>query len=212
MPQLYANLTKNDTIPNVNGGYLWADNTNKMFYLFGGEYNNETPPDSFELYGYDVLNDNWISRGAPDVSINAVSYGAGVSVSERGEGYYFGGWLSNNSVADWSGPPLATTGLVKYDLVANTWTNNTGPDGIRRAEGALVYIPAGDGGMLLYLGGIIDLYGNGSVAAQPMETVFLYDVLSSKWYAQNTTGDVPGDRRRFCAGVTWVSDRSSYNV
>ncbi|EPE04906.1 cell wall anchored protein [Ophiostoma piceae UAMH 11346] len=213
MPQIYANLSKNSSIPDVNGGYLWADETNKYIYLFGGEYFQTPPPSSFLLYAYDIINNFWISLGPPQqASISPVSYGAGTSVSERGEGYYYGGWLSNNSVSGWSGASRATTGLIKYDMDTKAWSNNTGPDAVRRAEGSMVFIPAGDGGMLVYLGGITDLYGNDTISGQGLDTVFLYDVLSSKWYTQTASGTIPGDRRRFCAGATWAPDYSSYNI
>ncbi|KAK2012912.1 cell wall anchored protein [Colletotrichum eremochloae] len=215
MPPLYANLSKNGSIPNVAGGALWSDSVNKRLYLFGGEHNLGEPPLPFNLYGYDILNNQWDSFGPSrtGASISKVSYGAGVSVDSRGEAYYFGGWLSNNSVPGWgTGPPVATTGLVKYTMDTNSFANNTGPDNIRRAEGSLQYIPAGDGGMLIYFGGIQDLSANGTATGQPMDQIFIYDVLSSKWYTQKASGEVPEMRRRFCAGVTWAPDQSSYNI
>lgn len=214
MPQLHANLSKNATIPSVHGGALWGDDVNKRIYLFGGEYLQDAPSAHFELFAYDILHDQWDALGPPlSRDIRSASYGAGVAVSSRGEGYHFGGWLSNASVPDWgAGPPVAITGLVRYSMDSNEWANVTGPDAIRRAEGAMVYIPAGDAGMLVYLGGVQDLYQNGTTTAQPMDEVFLYDVLSSKWYTQETTGTTPERRRRFCAGVTWAEDQSSYNM
>lgn len=213
MPQLYANLTKNATIPSVNGGILWADNVNKRFYLFAGEYANQPPPPQFTLWSFDAINGDWHSFGSPpQATLGAVSYGAGVSISETGVGYYYGGWKSNNTVPGWTGPPVAGTGLASYNMDSNSWSNNSGPDAIGRAEGAMVFLPIGDGGMLVYFGGIQDPYANGSAVGQPMENIFLYDVLSSKWYVQNATGTVPPMRRRFCAGATWAADQSSYNM
>lgn len=140
MPQLFANLTKNNSVSSVHGGTLWVDNVNKRFYLFGGEHYQQPPSPYYTLWSFDVLNNQWVSSDAPSY-IKSVSYGAGVSVSERGEGYYYGGWLSNNSVPDWSGPPVPTTGLIKYSMDTNTWSNGTGPDSVKRAEGAMVFIP-----------------------------------------------------------------------
>ncbi|KAK2604285.1 hypothetical protein N8I77_007228 [Diaporthe amygdali] len=211
MPQLHANLSKNASIPDVSGGILWGDNINKQFYLFGGEYYN-TPPTPFNLYSYDVLNDSWNNLGPPSQSgINAVSYGSGVGISELGLGFYYGGWLSNNSVPSWSGPPMATTGLIKYDMDQGSWTNNTGPDSTRRAEGTMNYIPASDGGLLIYFGGIQD-QENGTTTGQPMDEIFIYDILSGRWYKQQTSGTTPQMRSRFCSGVTWADDQSSYNI
>ena len=45
-----------------------------------------------------------------------------------------------------------------------------------------------------------------------MTAIFLYDIAESKWYQQNATGHVPENRRKFCAGVTWAQDQSSYNI
>ncbi|AEO69243.1 uncharacterized protein THITE_44329, partial [Thermothielavioides terrestris NRRL 8126] len=213
MPQLYANLTKNSSIPSVSGGTLWADNINKRFYLFGGEYYQQPPSPQFTLWSYDTLYNRWDAVGQPaQDDIAAVSWGAGVSISETGEGYYYGGWKSNNTVPGWAGPPVAVSRLVKYSMDTDTWSTDVGPDSTGRAEGAMVFIPVGDGGMLVYFGGVQDPHGNGTWIGQPMETIFLYDVLSSKWYSQNATGTVPPMRRRFCAGATWAPDQSSYNV
>lgn len=34
----------------------------------------------------------------------------------------------------------------------------------------------------------------------------------SKWYTQKTTGQIPENRRKFCAGSTWTEDQTSYNI
>lgn len=213
MPQLYANLTKNSSIPSVHGGTLWADTVNKRFYLFGGEYHQHPPAPQITLWAYDTIYEQWESFGSPEQDERAaVSYGAAVAVSETGMGYWYGGLKSNNTVPSWTGPPLAQPWLIKYNMDKNEWSSEQGPDSIGRAEGVMSFIPIGDGGMLVYLGGIQDPYGNGTFVPQPTETIFLYDVLSSKWYTQNATGDIPPARRRFCGGATWAPDRSSYNM
>jgi len=212
MPQLFANLTKNSSVPSVNGGTLWVDDVNKRFYLFGGEHHQQPPSPYFTLWSFDTLNNEWVSFGTPVPGVNSVSFGAGVSISERGEGYYYGGWMSNNSIPNWSGPRAATSNLIKYSMDSNSWDNKTGPDAIRRAEGAMVFLPIGDGGMLVYFGGVQDKYSNGSVVGQPMEEIYLYDVLNGNWYTQPATGAVPPMRARFCAGATWAPDQSSYNM
>ncbi|KAH7236542.1 hypothetical protein BKA59DRAFT_503984 [Fusarium tricinctum] len=211
MPPFYANLSKNATIPSVNGGILWEDSINKRLYLYGGEYYSTTPQ-SFDLYSYDILYNKWDSYGSPPDEVQAASYGAGVSISSRGEAYYYGGWLSNASIKGWSGPPRASNGLIKYEMDSNTWSNITGPDDTGRAEGAMVFIPVGDGGMLVYFGGAKDLYGNGTLTPQPLDEIFLFDVANAKWYTQKTSGNTPDNRRRFCGGATWAKDQSSYNI
>jgi hypothetical protein len=194
------------------GGILWGDNVNKRFYLFGGEY-YETPTESFNLLSYDVINNYWVSFGPPTTATIAPAWGAGVAISERGEGYYYGGWNSNTTTPGYSGDPATVSNMIIYEMDSNSWTTNAGPDSIGRAEGVMVYLPASDSGLLIYFGGISQSNGtNSTTAGSPMDTIFVYDIASSKWYTQTATGNVPEMRRRFCAGATWAPDRSSYNM
>ena len=211
VPQLYANLSKNASIPDVDGGALWADDVNKRFYLYGGEFQGISPS-QYNLFSYDVLYDQWESFGPPSTVIDSVSWGAGVGISELGQGYMLGGWLGNTSVPGWDGSPVATSTLIQYDMDTNLWTNNTGPDGTPRAEGSMVYLPASNNGLLVHFGGVTTPHGNDTVEPSPMSEIHVYDILSQTWYTQTATGDVPLPRRRFCAGATWAPDRSSYNM
>ncbi|KAK4662256.1 uncharacterized protein QC763_701240 [Podospora pseudopauciseta] len=213
MPTLHANLSKNATVPSVMGGKLWEDSVNKRLYLYGGE-TYQAPPTNFLLYAYDILKDKWDSFGPPTgtAAIIPTSFGAGVSIAARGEAYYYGGFHNNGSVPGWTGPPRASNRLIKYDMDSNAWSNVTGPDDVRRAEGEMVFLPVGDAGMLVYFGGSQDLYGNGTLTPEPLDTIFLYDLANSKWYAQKATGRIPESRRRFCGGATWAQDQSSYNI
>ena len=130
-------------------------------YLYGGEYSNIPQP--FSFWAYDTVLNQW-NETAPASSSNPnpnwVAWGAGTSISARGEGYYYGGYCSNRTTPGWSGPPWATNSLLKYDMINNFWTNNSGPDTVGRAEGVMVTIPASKQGLLIYLGGVTFPYGN----------------------------------------------------
>ena len=202
-PQLYANLSKNSSIQDVSGAVLWPDAVNKRFYLYGGDY-YEISPNSAELLSYDIINNQWENFGSPSAGIESVSWGGGVGISDLGQGYMLGGYLSNASVPGWAGNALATSTLIKFQMDGAVWTNNTGPDTTPRAEGVMVYLPASNSGLLVYL--------NGTTVPSPMDTIYLYDISSSKWYTQTAHGDIPGNRRRFCAGAAWAPDHSSYNM
>lgn len=80
MPTQYANLSKNSSIPDVAGGILWADEVNKIFYLYGGEFSS-TPQD-FQLWGYDVILNQWNLSAPSATPVERLSYGAGVAVNE----------------------------------------------------------------------------------------------------------------------------------
>lgn len=212
MPQLYANLSKNSSIPDVSGGTLWTDDVNKRIYLFGGETFGSPPASIFNLFAYDPIYNLWNSFGPPSTLLDNVAWGAGATVPERGEGYYYGGWINNMTTSGYSGDPRGSTALVKYSMDKNAFQNYTGPDNIPRAEGVMVYIPASDRGLLIYFGGVNMPYFNSTVNASSMNEIFIYDIGSSSWYTQEASGETPNPRRRFCAGATWAADRSSYNM
>jgi hypothetical protein len=210
MPQLFANLTKNATDSFVAGGALWPDTVNKYLYQYGGEAVRDLRSSNDGIAIYDILLDRWNHTRLP-WRLEQVAWGASAVSNERGEGYYFGGWVNNRTEPGTVGEHTAS-GLIRFDMESGDMLNLTGPDPNGRAEGFMTFLPASDAGLLIYFGGIVDPWRNGSTVGAPMSTIHIYDIASSKWYVQNATGEVPEMRRRFCAGATWADDHSSYNI
>ncbi|KAF2745613.1 hypothetical protein M011DRAFT_405844 [Sporormia fimetaria CBS 119925] len=213
MPQPHANLTKPGNVPGVLGGVLWADEVNKCFYLYGGEF--QDVPQDFAFWKYDTLLNQWnATKYESNQIVQRASYGAGTQAEERGLGYYFGGyqdWRTSLGLdGTWS--RIATNNMVTFDFTNSRFTIRPGPDSIGRAEGAMVYLPASNGGLLIYFGGVEDQEQNGTVTAANMSTIHVYDVIAERWYKQAAVGTVPEARRQFCAGASWADDRSSYNI
>lgn len=174
MPAQHANLSKNNTVPSVSGGVLWPDDVNKVFWLYGGEFS--TAPSSFQLWGYDVILNQWNLSSASSSSttpIQRVSYGAGTTLA--GRGYYYGGYLNNSTNPLWNGDAFATSDLIILDMDANTLTNSTGPDNNGRAEGVMLSIPASAAGLLVYFGGVYYPYGNSTAVPMSMSEITIYD-------------------------------------
>lgn len=171
MPEQFANLTKNSTVPSVSGGVLWADNVNKCFYQFGGEYQSD--PTDFSFWTYDTRLNQW-NESSPKsnvASLSRVAHGAGTQVEDYGYGYYLGGYINNLTSPGWKGGQITTSNLISYDFSAGQLNNNSGPpDSYGRAEGQMVYLPASDGGLLIYFGGVEDPNRNGTV--QPVRLAF----------------------------------------
>lgn len=209
MPQIFSNSTKGSYVPDVSGGILWADDVNKIFYQYGGEFSGAAQ--TFQLWAYDAAYNTWNVSEPSGSTPQRTSWGAGVAVNQTGTGYYYGGWQSNTATPGWSGAPQMSNSLVTYDMIGNDLTPNSGPDSLGRAEGVMVFLPASDGGLLIYFGGLVDS-GNGTAVASNMSNIFIFDIASSKWYNQTANGDVPANRRRFCAGAAWPDDQSSYNI
>jgi hypothetical protein len=171
MPMQSA-YSKPGHIPSLSGGYTWADDVNKCFYQFGGEYAAGASPMDFSMWTYDVLLNQWNSTETTgEKDLQRVSFGAGTQVGSRGLGFYFGGWLSNRTAPGWKGPPMATNGLVRFDMSTGNLQNITGPDDIGRAEGQLLFLPVSDSGVLVYFGGIEDSYRNGSFDAVGVDQI-----------------------------------------
>jgi hypothetical protein len=215
-PQLYINLTKDpNVVPTVAGGVLWGDDINKKYYVYGGD-SILGLPDPFHLWSYDILYDRWNDLGALNFSIppNIASYGAGVGVSKTGQGYYYGGWISNTSMYGWTQPQNMSSAFYTYQYDNSEFEMLNSPsDNFPRAEGVMVWIPAGDsGGLIVYFGGLVSPYGNATTAAQPLDQIFVYDPSTSAWYTQTAVGEIPENRRRFCGDVAWAPDYSSYNM
>jgi hypothetical protein len=81
-----------------------------------------------------------------------------------------------------------SSAFYRFDYDSNKTTSSNSPDSYPRAEGAMVWIPAGDTGLLVYFGGVVAPYGNGTLAPQPLNKIFIYDPLTNDWFTQTGTG------------------------
>ena len=209
-PVQYSNLTKDPEVPSVSGGVLWPDSTNKLFYLFGGEYDNTDDVQSFTtLWLYDVIYNTWNRSSASDGSLTGIkwpAFGAG-TITDTGIAYYYGGYLTNLSMPKW-GDRLMLSSLISFNMNTRSWQNQT-YDEVQRAEGTMHFIPASDAGMLIYYGGL-EMDGNKTSYAN-MSNIQIFDIANNRWFTQTATGDIPSPRRGHCSGVIWAKDKSSYN-
>ena len=149
-------VPQDSKVPSVSGGVLWPDETNKLFYLYGGEYNEVTDVQTFtKLWFFDTLFNTWNQTEPSDTlgSISWPAFGSG-TVSEGGTAYYYGGYLNNKTVLRWGvANPLMLSSLISFDMNTRTWSNRT-LESTPRAEGMLHYLPASRSGMLVYFGGL----------------------------------------------------------
>lgn len=161
-------------MPSTSGGVLWPDTVNKLFYLFGGEYDKVTEVHDFaNLWFFDVIYNTWNKSSASDDSQAEITWpalGAG-AVSDAGIAYYYGGYLSNKTVPKWGSKPLMLNSLVSYDMNTQTWSNRT-YDRTPRAEGTLHYLPASASGILVYFGGV-EMNSSGALGFVSLANWFL---------------------------------------
>lgn len=155
---------------------LWPDSTNKLFYLYGGEYNEVTDVQFFDtsMWYFDVIYNTWnqTSPSETQASISWPAFGSG-AVSEVGTAYYYGGYLNNKTVPRWGNTkPLMLNSLTSYDMNTRIWSNRT-YDATPRAEGTLHFLPVSGAGILVYFGGL-QTDSNGGVSY-----VISYQVVST---------------------------------
>ncbi|KAF2834811.1 hypothetical protein M501DRAFT_989388 [Patellaria atrata CBS 101060] len=173
---------------------------------------------------------NAVRDGQP---VQRSAEGAGFNVASLGRGWYFGGHQDFLTTEGWSRQvariylksmveftfPGATNAAVESlsDGQAagesGVWRNIT-EGGLQesvgfteRADGILVYVPGfGAEGILLGLAG-----GTNATFTQ-MNVIDVFDIATSTWYKQATTGKTPKYRVNPCAVVAAAADGSSYNV
>lgn len=166
-------------------------------------------------------------------SVQRAAEGAGVSVPALGRGWYFGGHQDGYTTENWSQSiyRIYLKSLLEYTFPSfgNTQVSSlsggqtAGTDGVwrniteggsqdgagfpERADGLLLYVPGfGTDGILLGLAG-----GTNQTLTQ-MNVIDVYDIASSTWYKQSTSGSTPQTRVNPCAVVAAAPDGSSYNV
>ncbi|KAI2620667.1 hypothetical protein GGS26DRAFT_601619 [Hypomontagnella submonticulosa] len=172
------------------------------------------------------------------VPIQRAAEGAGISVPELGVSWYFGGHLDWATTPGWSNQigrvylksllefthpgyvnsgvdSLRSTGAPSGGAYRNiTWGGIQNQEGFtERADGVLVYVPGwGPNGILLGLGGGVVGEHETTDAFSSMSTIDVYDIKTSTWYHQQTSGEAPQVRVNPCAVIFSAPDASSFNI
>ncbi|KAL9943689.1 hypothetical protein ACHAQF_001881 [Verticillium nonalfalfae] len=168
-----------------------------------------------------------------DIPVQRAAEGAGLSVPELGLSWYFGGHLDVattrgwsiqiarlflSSLLEWTHPGFANTGVDTLHSSGagegGTYRNITeggtqgGENFPERADAVLIFVPGwGKRGVLIGLGG-----GANEQLTENMEKLDVYDIETSEWYKQETSGDKPPVRVNPCAVVASAPDASSFQI
>ncbi|KAL8947983.1 MAG: hypothetical protein Q9222_005791 [Ikaeria aurantiellina] len=227
--------------PAVANGYLWNSYDSLYLYGGIVSDTPPAIPDPYSLWEYQIKSAKWIEHQNPKTSsgnnsdtgnqaVLRTGEGAGISIPELGRGYFFAGHSDHFTTAGWS---IDIARIYLKSLLEFTFPGYTndgvkdlaggktaGSDGVwrnvtqggiqdtakfpSRADGALVYVPGfGAEGMLLSIGG-----GTNS----QMNVIDVYDIATSTWYKQATSGKYPSLRVNPCAVAASAPDGSSTNI
>ncbi|KEF62602.1 uncharacterized protein A1O9_00575 [Exophiala aquamarina CBS 119918] len=227
--------------PSVSLGYLWNSYDSLYLYGGEFSDNPVTSPVPFSTWSYDIGSSSWSESKDPRTvagensdggnnPVQRAAEGAGLSIPNLGRGFYFGGHLDGYTTEGWSQSiaRVYLRGLLEYTFpgYSNPAVNNgavAGAEGVyrniteggiqdssgfpERADGILVYVPGyGKSGIILGLAG-----GTNATFTQ-MNVIDVYDIDSSTWYKQATTGPTPEIRVNPCAVAVSAADGSSTQV
>jgi len=169
-----------------------------------------------------------------DVSVQRSAEGAGISVPELGLSWYFGGHLDLSTTPGWYNQIARVYLKSLLEFTHPGYTNDgveslahgsgAGQGGVfrnitqgsllsdsgftERADGVLVFVPGwGEKGVLIGLGG-----GTEASFSESMSTLDVYDIATSEWFHQKTSGTPPGVRVNACAVIASAPDASSFNI
>ncbi|KAI1609347.1 hypothetical protein EDD37DRAFT_162545 [Exophiala viscosa] len=227
--------------PAVSLGYLWNSYDALYLYGGEFSDAPVTSPVAFSTWSYDISSSSWSESSDPQTSsgtnsesggqaVQRAAEGAGVSVPSLGRGYYFGGHLDGYTTPGWSQSiaRVYLSGLLEYTFpgytnAAITGTSTAGSSGLyrniteggtqdsdgfpERADGVLVYVPGyGKSGI------IVGLAGGTNATFTQMNVIDVYDIDSSTWYKQATSGSTPEIRVNPCAVAVSAADGSSTQI
>ncbi|WYZ42607.1 hypothetical protein EsH8_VI_000306 [Colletotrichum jinshuiense] len=167
------------------------------------------------------------------IPVQRSSEGAGISVPELGLSWYFGGhldWLTtegwstqtprvylrsllefthpgfmNTGVYSLRGAGAADGGVFRNITEGGLQVSDAFPE---RADGVLVFVPGwGVRGVLIGMAG-----GSADTFVDDLGTLDIFDIATSEWYHQKTTGDKPSVRVNPCAVIASAPDASSFQI
>lgn len=168
----------NNLFPNYFDGAILANDDE--FFMYGGLL---TPTDAFsstpnansvfgyQMYQYGAQKAQWsqgfFGRSLPsDTMSRYLAYGGAASAPSENKGYYFSGLHSHKWGELYVQSPNESVSaldtaksLITLDMTTQqdeTWSNKTLPDDIKGRGGAdLVWVPVGEQGILVALGGVV---------------------------------------------------------
>lgn len=169
-----------------------------------------------KMFTYNVRDKAWSSINL-DQGMLRVSTASSVSNQRLRRGYVLGGiFITEQSTGTPEPYPLTDTWLDKmmqYDFVRMEWKEEALPKGIgQTVDGGLIALDrVGGDGVLVFLGGE-QRDRNGTQSRRSMETIWIYDIKTSKWHQQITTGEIPVGRRQSCFFMVPAPDLSSFQI
>ncbi|KAL2833737.1 hypothetical protein BDW59DRAFT_138116 [Aspergillus cavernicola] len=199
-------------VPKLKDQALWSNRDNTTLFSYGGRGASDTSPDD-GVWTYNITDGSWQVQQTSVKPVRLLS-GAYVDVPEIQSAYWLGGYQdSDTSPSITDDTKNYATGMIQFNTTSEEFTQLRAPF-TPVEEGALVYIPIGELGILVFFGGEVPSIQNGidaELTPNAWNYVQVYDIATDTWYNQTTTGDV-APRTQFCASVVHDPTTSSYQI
>ncbi|KAE8422773.1 hypothetical protein BDV36DRAFT_309790 [Aspergillus pseudocaelatus] len=199
-------------VPKIKGQALWSNQDNTTLFTYGGNSLDVTSADQ-GLWTYTIADGSWKLQ---QTSIQPVRLqgGAYANAPEVQAAYWVGGFQNSDTTPAITDSTVNyATGMIQFNTTTGTLTQLDAPF-TPVQQGALVYLPVGGKGILVFVGGEVPSIKDGinaSLTPNPWNYAWVYDIAGNKWYNQTTTGSV-ASRTQFCAVVEQDLSTSTYQI
>ncbi|KAJ5937351.1 hypothetical protein N7454_004651 [Penicillium verhagenii] len=208
----YKMTIVNDTVPAVKYQAFWASQDNSTMYMYGGLFVGNVSNDN-GIWTYTPNQKTWQSQQESIIPARLVN-GANTNAPAIQAAYWVGGYQASDTTTTITDSTMNyASGMIQLNTTTGIYTSLAAPF-TPVQDGSLSYIPVGDMGILVYIGGEVPSIQNGINATLTPNTwdyVQVYDIATAKWYNQTTTGSVPS-RTQYCASVQHDESLSTYEI
>ncbi|KAI1871918.1 hypothetical protein JX265_005904 [Neoarthrinium moseri] len=201
------------TAPVFDGAALWVDQSTKSMYMWGGQgpWGNLSKTRDLWRFEQEGSAGSWSKQAAanPDVFMSIKRSTVAEITTCNGMGFYAGGfgsvWTDNSFATGSLGTPVP--GMLTYNMTSGIWTNNS-MAAVNRYEtligGSAACLPSfgtSGKGMMMTIGGEIarrEGYNSSEPNLVGLGNLTFWDIETQTWFSQQTTGDIPSPRSKFC--------------
>ena len=215
-----------ESCPNFNYIRFWTDTAANIAYAYGGEYSYNFPESSVPLEALWSFTPSANGGTWQNVQQSSPVFGSiirpteGSATSGAIGGFNLGGYAGNHASRKNDIPGfIPIPGLQFYNFTSQEWFNFSATpytSGGTAEYSNTAYVPTwGAADLLVMFGGQTSpdlsqfLDGQAYIS---MSNISLFDPSTQSWYYQNTTGDVPSQRDRFCVVGINGGDNSTYGI
>jgi hypothetical protein len=201
--------------PAFDSEALWTDESSKSMFMWGGQGpwgNLSKTRDLWKFEQDGTAGGSWAKQTAAnvDVFLTILRSTNAASTTCNGVGFYVGGYGSvwtDSAFAAGGSLSVPVPGMLTYNVTTGSWANES-TAGLNNLQtlisGSAACLPtfgSGGQGVVMVLGGEVAQktgYNSSAPNLVGLGNVTFWDIGTKTWYSQQTTGDIPTPRSRFC--------------